>query len=48
MLAALVAGVGGGLIYTWVLDPLEEYESAPDALRSQDKLLAPIQVLRQR
>jgi hypothetical protein len=38
-LAAMAAGVVGGLIYTWVLDPIESYESAPDALCVEDKMV---------
>jgi hypothetical protein len=38
-LAAMAAGVAGGLIYTWVLDPIESYESAPDALCVEDKMV---------
>jgi hypothetical protein len=37
-LPAVVAGVVGGLLYTWVLDPIETYETTPDALRFQDKI----------
>lgn len=37
--AALVAGLGGGLLYTWVLAPIEEVDSAPNALRPGDKLV---------
>ncbi|MCL7454535.1 MAG: hypothetical protein M8467_15970 [Anaerolineae bacterium] len=36
---AAAAGVAGGLLYTWVLEPVEAYESAPDALRDRDKLI---------
>lgn len=35
--AAMAAGLAGGLLYTWILDPIESYESAPDALRMEDK-----------
>ncbi len=38
-LAAMAAGLAGGLIYTWILDPIESYESAPDALRVEDKMV---------
>jgi hypothetical protein len=38
-LLAMAAGVGGGLLYTWVLEPVDSYESAPDGLRDRDKLL---------
>jgi hypothetical protein len=33
------AGVAGGLVYTWVLDPVEYYDTSPDSLHIQDKLL---------
>ena len=36
---ATVAGLAGGLLYTWILDPIESYESAPDALRVEDKMV---------
>ena len=36
---AIAAGLGGGLFYTWVLAPIEEYDTAPDALRPGDKLV---------
>jgi hypothetical protein len=38
-LLAMAAGAGGGLLYTWVLEPVDSYESAPDGLRDRDKLL---------
>jgi nucleotide-binding universal stress UspA family protein len=34
---AAVAGLAGGLFYTWVVDPVEYYDTAPDALYAQDK-----------
>ena len=37
LLLALAVGIAGGLAYAWVLDPVESYESAPDALRLADK-----------
>jgi len=37
--AALAAGVAGGLTYTWVLAPVEYTDTAPDALHIQDKLV---------
>jgi len=37
LLLALAAGIAGGLAFAWMLDPVESYESAPDALRLQDK-----------
>jgi hypothetical protein len=37
LLLALAAGVAGGLVYAWMLDPVESYESAPHALRLKDK-----------
>ncbi len=36
---AVGAGLAGGLVYTWILDPVEEYESAPDSLYIEDKLV---------
>jgi hypothetical protein len=33
----LAVGVAGGLIYTWVLAPVEYYDTAPDALHIQGK-----------
>jgi len=33
----MVAGLAGGLLYTWVLDPIEWYDTTPDALRTEDK-----------
>ena len=33
------AGVAGGLIYTWALDPVEYIDTLPDSLHVQDKLL---------
>lgn len=35
---ATAAGLVGGLLYAWVLDPLDTYESAPGALYFDDKL----------
>jgi hypothetical protein len=37
VLLALTAGIAAGLGYTWVLDPIEFYESPPQALRLEDK-----------
>lgn len=37
LMLALAAGIAGGLGYTWILDPVESYESAPQALRLEDK-----------
>ena len=39
LLLALAAGVAGGLLYAWMLDPVESYESAPRALRLKDKYI---------
>jgi hypothetical protein len=36
---AMAAGLGGGLFYTWVLDPVQLGNSTTDSLRSQDKLV---------
>jgi hypothetical protein len=36
VLAAL-AGLAGGLFYTWVVDPVEYYDTAPDALYAEEK-----------
>jgi hypothetical protein len=32
------AGLAGGLFYTWIVDPVEYYDTAPDSLHIQDKL----------
>lgn len=37
LLLALAVGIAGGLGYAWLLDPIESYESTPDALRLEDK-----------
>ena len=39
LLLAVAAGVAGGLFYTWVLDPVEIYDTTPGALRVSQKLL---------
>lgn len=36
---ALAVGLAGGLVYTWVFDPIETYDSPPDALRTEDKFV---------
>jgi len=36
---ATAAGLAGGLFYTWVLDPVEYYDAAPDSLCIQDKFV---------
>jgi hypothetical protein len=36
---ATAAGLAGGLFYTWILDPVEYYDSAPADLYVQDKLV---------
>lgn len=36
---ALVVGLAGGLVYTWVLDPIETYDASPDSLYVEDKLV---------
>jgi hypothetical protein len=36
---ALAAGLAGGLFFTWVVDPVEYYDSAPDTLYIQDKFV---------
>jgi hypothetical protein len=38
-LAAMVAGLAGALVFTWVLAPIESYESGPDALLIEDKMV---------
>lgn len=35
----LVVGVAGGLVYTWVLEPVEVRSTTPDALRTPEKLV---------
>jgi len=37
LLLAVVAGIAAGLGYTWLLDPIESYESAPRSLRLEDR-----------
>jgi len=37
IIVMVAIGVAGGLLYTWVLDPVEYYDTAPDALHIQDK-----------
>lgn len=37
LLLALAAGIAGGLVFAWTLDPVESYESAPHVLRLEDK-----------
>lgn len=37
LLLAFAVGIAGGLGYTWILDPIDSYDSAPDALRLEDK-----------
>jgi hypothetical protein len=39
LVAAMGVGLAGGLLYTWVLDPIGSYDSAPDTLYVQDKLV---------
>lgn len=36
---AAIAGLAGGLFYTWVIDPVEYYDTAPDALYAQEKAI---------
>jgi hypothetical protein len=36
---AVVAGLAGGLFYTWVLDPVEYYDTAPGSLSIEDKMV---------
>ena len=36
---AVVVGLAGGLLYTWILDPVEYYDAAPDTLYDEDKLV---------
>ncbi len=38
-LLAMAAGLAGGLFYTWILDPIEWYDTTPDALRAEDKFV---------
>jgi hypothetical protein len=38
-LLAMAAGLGGGLFYTWVLDPIEYENVAPDSLYIEDKMV---------
>ena len=39
LVVAMGVGLAGGLLYTWVLDPIESHDSAPDTLYGQDKLV---------
>jgi len=39
LLLALVAGFAGGLLYTWVLEPIKTYEGEPQTLRTRDKYI---------
>jgi hypothetical protein len=39
LLLALAAGVAGGLVFAWALDPIESYESAPHVLSIRDKYI---------
>lgn len=36
---AAAAGLAGGLYYTWMVEPVEYYDTWPDSLRSRDKAL---------
>jgi hypothetical protein len=36
---AMVVGLAGGLVYTWVLDPIELYNATPNTLRARDKFV---------
>lgn len=36
---AMVVGLAGGLLYTWILDPIEHYDSTPNNLRARDKFV---------
>lgn len=36
---ATLVGLAGGLAYTWGVDPIESFDSRPDALRTEDKLI---------
>ena len=37
LLLTLAVGIAGGLAFAWAFDPVESYESAPHALRLEDK-----------
>ena len=37
ILLALLAGIGLGLVYGWVIDPVEFYDLTPDTLRADYK-----------
>ena len=39
LLLAFVAGFAGGLLYTWVLEPIRTYEGEPQTLRTKDKYI---------
>lgn len=39
LVVAMAVGLAGGLLYTWVLDPIENRSSTPNSLRARDKLV---------
>ena len=39
VILAAAAGLAGGLLYTWVLDPIETYKAPPDSLYIEEKFV---------
>lgn len=39
LVLTVAVGLAGSLLYTWLLDPIEELDAPPDSLRFEDKLI---------
>lgn len=39
LVGTAIIGLALGLAYTWAVDPIEAYQTSPDALRDEDKLI---------
>jgi hypothetical protein len=39
LIGTAIIGLAGGLVYTWGIDPIKSYQTAPKALRHEDKLV---------
>ena len=39
LVGTAIIGLAGGLAYTWLVDPIQAYQTRPDALRTEDKLV---------
>lgn len=39
LVLTVAAGLAGGLLYTWYLEPIEEPNAVPDSLRFEDKMI---------